>query len=111
MADLLDNLEESIVLLDSEMKIAYANPSQATLWNLNRNNMIGKNIYELVPKLSDRIFDDQVLDALSRDEIVNVEWMSTKTNQTMNSIIFPSIEGIAMVSRTAKTPQAASTSP
>jgi PAS domain-containing protein len=40
--DLLDTLTDSIIALDPEMNIIYANPSQATLWNLDRREILGK---------------------------------------------------------------------
>jgi PAS domain-containing protein len=109
--DLLDNLTDSIIALDSEMNITYANPSQAALWKLNRKEMINKNIYEIIPRLAERLFDDRILEALSKNEITEVNWKIIETDQLVNSTIFPSPEGFAMVSRIAKTPQAASKPP
>jgi hypothetical protein len=43
-----------------------------------------------------------VLEALSRNEIVDINWKKPETAQIINSTIFPSIECVAMLSRIEK---------
>ena len=81
--------------------MVYSNPSQAELWKLDRKEILGKNIYTILPKLSEEIFGDKVLESLSRNEIVEVKWIDINTSRIVNSTIFPSPDGIAMLSKIA----------
>ena len=98
--DLLRALKDSVVSLDSEMNVTSINDSQANLFgSTDPAETIGKNFYELAPQIAEKIFNEEILEAIARKEIKSVEWQSVYGADFWRTTIFPAADGIVIMSR------------
>jgi nitrogen fixation/metabolism regulation signal transduction histidine kinase len=97
--DLLKDLKASVIALDSELNISDVNNSQVNLFGIDSSQLIGKNISELDHKVVDKIFNTEILKAISRREISSFEWKGVHSTDLWQTTIFPVSDGLAMISR------------
>jgi len=98
--DLLRALKDSVISLDSEMNVTSINDSQANLFgSTDPAQAIGKNFYEIDPLIAEKIFKEEILEAIAKKEIKSVEWQSVYTADLWRTTIFPAADGIVITSR------------
>ena len=97
--DLLRAHKDSVISLDSEMNVTSINDSQANLFvSTNPAETIGKNFYAVAPRIAEKIFNEEILEAIARKEIKSVEWRSVYGPDFWRTTIFPVADGIIIMS-------------
>jgi len=97
--DLFKDLKDSVIALDSELNITHVNSSKVHIFNIDPDKLIGKNIYEIDPKIAENIFSEEILEAVARKEITSCEWEDIYKTNLWRTTIFPSTDGVTMISR------------
>lgn len=98
--DLLRALNDSVISLDSEMNITQANSSETNLFDrAYPSEAIGKNIYEFAPQAAEKIFNEEILEAITKNEITSIEWQGVSDADLWRTTIFPATDGLVMISR------------
>ena len=97
--DLFKDLRDSVIALDSELNITHVNRSQVNIFSIDPDKLIGKNIYEIDPKIAENIFSEEILEAVARKEITSCEWEDIYKTNLWRTTIFPSTDGVTMISR------------
>ena len=95
----LDKVNDSIVVFDRKGNIAYVNKAFADILGLKTSQMIGKNIWELRPRLVESAIYKNVIEAIEKKEVRTVEWSSPYSDKCWETKIFPSEEGVTAIGR------------
>ena len=99
--DLFKDLKDNVIALDSELNITHINNSQDHVFGKDAIRLIGRNIYTVDPHTAEKIFSEEILESVSRKEIVDSEWENDYYGGLWRTTIFPAADGMAMISRPA----------
>ena len=82
------------------MNITQANSSQTSLFGRAfPSEAIGKNIYEFAPQTAEKIFSEEILEAITKNEVTSIEWQGVSNADLWQTTIFPATDGLVMISR------------
>jgi PAS domain S-box-containing protein len=97
--DLFKDLKDNVIALDSELNVTHVNSSQYFLFGLEPAKLSGKNIYAIAQQSAENIFEERILEAITKKEIVNLEWEDAKTLDLWYTTFFPAVDGIVMINK------------
>lgn len=99
LLDLLYRIKDSIIAIDSNYNITYANEAYANIFGFQSSNIIGKNVWKLLPNTVDSIVYRKVLEAFQKKEALRFEWQGIYTDKLWETTIFPSDKGVTAITR------------
>jgi PAS domain S-box-containing protein len=99
LLDVLDRIKDHVVALDNNFHVTYVNKLYATNFGLEPTQMIGKNIWQLTPKVIGTIIYEEITEAMSEKKVRLFEWEGIYIKGYWETTIFPSENGITVVSR------------
>jgi PAS domain S-box-containing protein len=104
LEDAINKIKENIIAVDNAGTIAYANKSFIELLELTNNlspsdNIVGKNIWKLLPQLAGTSLYKNVIEAINKKEVRTLEWKSVFSDKFWETTIFPSDTGVIAVGR------------
>jgi PAS domain S-box-containing protein len=93
LLDILYRIKDSVVALDNNCMIIYANQTYAELFGLNPADMVGKNVWTIATKSVNLIIRQKIFDAIEKKELKHFEWESPHINRSWETRFFPLIKG------------------
>jgi PAS domain S-box-containing protein len=98
LIDALFRIDENVVVLNNDFVIVYANQAFAEHTCLKESELLGKNVLELIPDdLS--IIREELIQARDKRETKRFEWKSIDSALFFETTIFPSENGLTIISR------------
>ncbi|MGB9979824.1 PAS domain-containing protein, partial [Methanobacterium sp.] len=94
---LAKSIDESLLALDKDWNITYANDYISALVFKNTSEMIGQNFWELFPKMKGTIFEENYRYVLEKRENRFFEAYGPHTGKWFNMRVFPSQNGIVVL--------------
>jgi PAS domain S-box-containing protein len=91
--DLLDvffKIKDSVLALDNNCNITYVNQAYADIFGLNTSQMIGKNVWELLPKTVGKTIYKNINEAIEKKELTRFEWEGVYAKRFWETTVFPS---------------------
>lgn len=96
--EILEALNENYFELDSDYRISYINQNGLSFLNSNREDVIGKLIWEAFPKVINTPFYDAVKKAMEEGVSTRTEVKSPTRGTWMNVSIAPTADGVIILS-------------
>jgi PAS domain S-box-containing protein len=96
---LIDSINDNIVALDKDCNITYLNETFVEIIGMQKEQVIGKNIWSLRPFLVGTSVQKNILEVLAEKEARIFEWKSPQSNVFWETKVFPSGEGVVAVGR------------
>jgi len=93
-----DAIQEGIYVIDKEWRYVYLNKFAAELIEQPREEVLGKNVWELFPEAVDLPFYQKSQYAIHEQQPVHFEAFYPPLNKWFESTIYPSKDGITVVS-------------
>ena len=98
LLDALFRIKDSIVAVDNELTITYVNQAFADAVGLKVKEMLGKKIPDLLPK-SEPFMHNQIIESRRTKKVLNFEWTGPYASVFLETTIFPSANGVTIISR------------
>ena len=99
LLDVLYRIKDSIVALDNNCTITYANQAYANIYGFDASEMIGKNVWVLLPKMVNSIVYEKVMEAMKTRAFQRFEWQGIYADKFWETTIFCSDKGITAISK------------
>ena len=99
LLDVLYRIKDSVVALDNNCNITYANQAYADIFGLETKAMIGKNIWELVPRAVNSIIYQKINEAMKTRTFHRFEWQGIYTDVFWETTLFCSTKGITVINK------------
>ena len=99
MLDVLDRIIDHVVALDNNFCVTYVNKPYAANFGLEPEQMIGKNIWQLTPNVVGTVVYEEINEAMREKKVRLFEWEGIYFKGYWETTIFPSENGITVVSR------------
>jgi PAS domain S-box-containing protein len=96
---LIDSLNEGIFVLDKEWRYIYLNRLAEELVGRPREELLGKNVWQLFPEVVDTIIYTESLKAVQEKQARQFEVFYPPLNKWFESKIYPTPEGLTVFSR------------
>jgi PAS domain S-box-containing protein len=97
--DTLESITDGFFTLDSGWRFIYTNKEAEKIWKMNREELIGKNLWEISPVAVGTIFEEQYRKAMFEKVPVSFEAMSPMIKIWVDVRAYPTAEGIAVYAR------------
>jgi PAS domain S-box-containing protein len=95
LADIVQGMTEGCFALDSAWRFNFVNDRAATLLQREREQMLGRTIWEIFPVLAGTAFEDNYRHAMNERTPLAFEVYSTIAERWLDIRLFPSGEGLA----------------
>jgi len=101
-AQILESITDEFVFLDREWRFTYINETglnsirRAKGQELTREDLLGKNLWELFPELVSSIYYRKYHEAMREQKTVEVEGYSPLTARWLEVHVYPSEEGLSI---------------
>jgi len=99
LLDVLYRIKDSIVALDNSCTITYVNQAYAGIYGLDASEMIGKNVWVLLPKMVNSIVYEKVMEAMKTRTFQHFEWQGIYADKFWETTLFCSDKGITAISK------------
>jgi PAS domain S-box-containing protein len=99
LLEVLNKIEDSVVALDSDCAVIYVNKAYANIFGFQPSDMIGQNIWKLLPKTADSIIHSKIIEALKKRKFQHFEWRGIYVDVFWETTIFPNGRGVTVVTR------------
>jgi PAS domain S-box-containing protein len=100
LLDVLARIKDSVVALDNNSYvITYANQAFAEVFGLETSQMIGKNIWTLLPKAAGTIIYKKVKESIEKKEVLNFEWEGIYAKKFWETTLYPSNKSITIITK------------
>jgi PAS domain S-box-containing protein len=96
---LIDSLSEGIFVLDKEWRYIYLNRLAEELVGRSREELLGKNVWELFPEAVDTMIYTESRKAVQEQQAQQFEVFYPPLNKWFESKIYPTPEGLTVFSR------------
>jgi PAS domain S-box-containing protein len=96
---LIDSLNEGVFVLDKEWRYIYLNRLAEELVGRPREELLGKNVWQLFPEAVDTIIYTESLKAVQEQQARQFEVSYPPLNKWFESKIYPTPEGLTVFSR------------
>jgi len=97
--DTLENITDGFFTLDRGWRFTYLNSESEKIWKMKREDLIGKNIWEISPAAVGSIFEEQYRKAMTERVSVHFEALSPLLKFWVEIRAYPIAEGIAVHAR------------
>ncbi len=101
LLDVLFRIQDSIVALDNSFIIAYVNQAFADTVGLKVSEMLGKNIWTILPRAVKTVAYEEIVEAMAKKEVRHFEWKGVYSERFLETTIFPAENGATIISRDA----------
>jgi PAS domain S-box-containing protein len=99
-ADILESIDDYIYSLDKKWNFSYINKTAAKDFGFPPNELVGKNIWNMFPKLVGTAVEKNYFEAMDKREIKRFEWKTVYVkNKVKEFTVFPSAEGVTVYSK------------
>ena len=99
LLDVLFRIQDNIVAIDNNFIITYANQAFADIISLKVSEVFGKHIWTIMPKAVGTIAYKEIGEAMTKKEIRTFEWAGVYSDRFLETILFPSDNGLTIISR------------
>jgi PAS domain S-box-containing protein len=99
LLEVLNRIKDNIVALDNDYIITYANPAFGELFDVKVSEIIGKNIWKILPKDVEEVVHDKVVETVEKKEITLFEWEGVFSGRWWETTIYPSEKGITAITK------------
>ena len=104
LGGVLNRIKENIIAFDNAGTITYINKSfadvlESTIRLTPADNVVGKNIWKLLPQMVETSLYKNIIEAVNKKEIRILEWKSVFSDRFWETTIFPSDEGVTAIGR------------
>ena len=104
LGGVLNRIKENIIAFDNVGTITYINKSFAdvlgsTIRLTPADNVVGKNIWKLLPQLVETSLYKNIIEAIDKKEVRILEWKGPFSDRFWETTIFPSDEGVTAIGR------------
>jgi PAS domain S-box-containing protein len=99
LLDVLFRINDNILGLDNNFTVTYVNQTFADLLGLKVLDMLGKNLWALLPKAVGTVAFNEINEAMAKKQARHFEWVGPYSNTFLETTIFPSEKGITILSR------------
>ncbi len=99
LLEVLNRIKDNIVALDNDYVITYANPAFGELFDVKVSEIIGKNIWKILPKDVEEVVHDKVVETVEKKEITLFEWEGVFSGRWWETTIYPSEKGITAITK------------
>ncbi|HYG15569.1 MAG TPA: PAS domain S-box protein, partial [Bacteroidia bacterium] len=103
LEDVLNNITDGFVTLDKELRFTFMNKVSKVITGIEKDEYLGKNIFEVYPQLTKTLFFEKIHEALGGNS-VSFEEQFFAGGRWFHFSIYPNPEGVAIyVSDTTET--------
>jgi PAS domain S-box-containing protein len=99
LLDVLLRIRDNIVAIDNNFIITYANQAFADVIGLKVSEVLGKHIWTIMPKATETIAYKEINEAMAKKETKNFEWAGVYSKRFLETSLFPSDNGLTIISR------------
>lgn len=99
LLDVLFRIRDNIVAIDNNIIVTYANQAFADILGLKVPEVLGKNLWAIMPKVVETIAYREINEAMAKKEIRYFEWAGIYSNRFLETSLFPSDNGLTIISR------------
>ena len=99
LLDVLFRIQDNIVAIDNNFIITYANQAFADIIGFKVSEVLGKHLWTIMPKAVETIAYKEIGEAMAKKEIRNFEWAGVYSDRFLETILFPSDNGLTIISR------------
>ena len=99
LLDVLFRIQDNIVAIDNNFIITYANQAFVDTIGLKVSEVLGKHIWTIMPKAVETIAYKEIGEAMAKKEIRTFEWAGVYSDRFLETILFPSDNGLTIISR------------
>lgn len=96
--DLLDQISETFYAVDSDWRFVYVNSAAARAWNVTRNELIGKRLWEALPQLDGTEIKQSLAGVIAHGSRATFETYSPVLKQSIEVVAYPLRNGGLAVS-------------
>lgn len=96
VTNILENMTDSVVMLDHEWRFTYANHHAETFLNFSRKDLLGQTLWDIFPEAVGSVFDEQLHQAVNQQITVTIEACSPVSGRWIHVRAYPSAEGLAI---------------
>jgi PAS domain S-box-containing protein len=93
---ILSSISDAFVVLDRDWKFTYVNSRYCEIVGMNREALLGQNVWELFPDAADSEAHKQFQRALSEQTPVQFEWLFPAWNRWFEYRVYPSPDGLTI---------------
>ena len=97
--EILNKVNDAVIAFNKNGDILYSNKAFSVILGLTQEQLIGKNIWKLRPRLLESLLYKKVMEAIDKKENRVVEWQSPYSNNCWETKIFPSVKGVTAIGR------------
>jgi len=87
--DLLDQITDGVYALDREWRFVYVNTAAARTWNVDRYSLIGKNMWEVLPRLAGSEMQEALMRVATTGSRVQFEASSPLLATKLDVVAYP----------------------
>jgi PAS domain S-box-containing protein len=99
LVDTLDRISDDFAVLDHDWRIRHVNRRAADAVGMEKEQMIGKNVWELFPTARDLESSQMVASALESGEPLHFETLSELTGRWLAVSLYPTADGMSIFAR------------
>lgn len=103
LLDVLSRIKDSVIGLDNNCTITYVNPAFAGIFGLEPLQMIGRNVWDLLPKVVGTTVYNNVNEAIKTKELRRFEWEGIYSKSYWETTVFPSVNGVTVITKDIST--------
>jgi PAS domain S-box-containing protein len=97
LLDVLSRIKDSVVALDNCCTITYVNQAFADVMRYKPSEMIGKNIWQLLPESVETPVYKNIHEAMESKETRRFEWRGVYAISHWETTIYPSAKGVTII--------------
>ncbi|MBS1917802.1 MAG: PAS domain S-box protein [Bacteroidetes bacterium] len=92
--NILNSITDGFFMLDGKFNVTLWNPEAEKIFGVNKQTIVGKNIFETIPGLKELDIYDEFIDAFSRKKIFISEKYISGKNMWLEINSYPSDDGL-----------------
>ncbi len=97
LESLLARIDDQFLALDRQWRYTYVNDHVTEVTGINRENLLGKSLWEVFPNIVGTQFDIEVRRAVAEQTPVQFEYFYPKWNRWFENHVYPSADGVSII--------------
>lgn len=94
--DILDSIDDAFISLDQNWVVKYWNKKSEEIVNLKREQIIGRNFWDVFPQLLGTIYEKNYKEALKNQKTINFQDYFEELNVWLDITLYPSKNGLSV---------------
>ncbi|MQP52008.1 MULTISPECIES: PAS domain-containing protein [unclassified Flavobacterium] len=94
--NILESVDDAFISLDKNWIVNYWNKKAEEIFSLNREKIIGKNLWEVFPNLTDSIYEENYKKAFETKKSINFQNFFEDLNIWLDVTAYPSKNGLSI---------------